>query len=179
MALLKGPVLNSKKLELKLPKVSFFGAGYSADDKHPGPKKIHRYHLKPQSYDIPVLNGNFHSRTSTPSQSEIKNTSLSGLQHPSKEKYFHNNKYNNKCSLSGPQHPPKVKYSESVPKLAIRNIRDTAYNSYIAETLFPLKSAIKSKKQIRFAEDPVTSQDHYCKENQTTPSQMDHQCGRS
>ena len=33
-------VLNSKKLELKCPRVSFFGAEYSADGIHPCPKKI-------------------------------------------------------------------------------------------------------------------------------------------
>ena len=33
-------VLNSKKLELKHPRVSFFGAEYSADGMHPCPKKI-------------------------------------------------------------------------------------------------------------------------------------------
>ena len=34
---------------------------------------------------------------------------------------------------------------------------DTAYDSYISETLYPLKSTIKPKKQTRFAGDPVTS----------------------
>ena len=33
-------VLNSKKLELKCPRVSFFGAEYSADGMHPCPRKI-------------------------------------------------------------------------------------------------------------------------------------------
>ena len=33
-------VLNSKKLELKCPRVSFFGVEYSADGMHPCPKKI-------------------------------------------------------------------------------------------------------------------------------------------
>ena len=33
-------VLNSKKLELKCPRVSFFGAEYSADGMHPCPKRI-------------------------------------------------------------------------------------------------------------------------------------------
>ena len=36
----EGLVLNSKKLELKRPKVSFFGAEYSVDGMHPCPKKI-------------------------------------------------------------------------------------------------------------------------------------------
>ena len=37
---LEGLVLNSKKLELKRPKVSFFGAEYSQDGMYPCPKKI-------------------------------------------------------------------------------------------------------------------------------------------
>ena len=40
VAQLEGLVLNSKKLELKRPKVSFFGAEYSVDGMHPCPKKI-------------------------------------------------------------------------------------------------------------------------------------------
>ena len=69
-------------------------------------------------------------------------------QHPPKVKY----------SLPGPVHPPKVKYfPETVPKLVIRCIGDTACDSYIAETLYPLKSAIKPNKQTRFAGDPVSS----------------------
>ena len=40
VAQLEGLVLNSKKLELKRPKVSFFGAEYSIDGMHPCPKKI-------------------------------------------------------------------------------------------------------------------------------------------
>ena len=63
-----------------------------------------------------------------------------------------------KYSLPRPPHPPKVKYfPDSVPKLVIRWVGDTAYDSYIAETLYPLKSAIKLKKQTRFAGDPVSS----------------------
>ena len=51
-----------------------------------------------------------------------------------------------------------MKYSsETVPKLVIRCIGDTAYDSYILETLVPLKSAITPKKQTRFVGDPVTS----------------------
>ena len=46
---------------------------------------------------------------------------------------------------------------KTVPKLIIKHIGDTAYYSYISETLYPLKSAIKPKKQTRFAGDPVTS----------------------
>ena len=41
VAQIEGLVLNSKKLELKRPRVSFFGAEYSADGMHPCPKKIH------------------------------------------------------------------------------------------------------------------------------------------
>ena len=40
VAKVEGLVLNSKKLELKRPRVSFFGAEYSADGMHPCPKKI-------------------------------------------------------------------------------------------------------------------------------------------
>ena len=47
--------------------------------------------------------------------------------------------------------------NNNVPKLVIRRVGDTAYDSYIAETLYPLKSAIKPKKQTRFAGDPVSS----------------------
>ena len=40
IAQIEGLILNSKKLELKHPRVSFFGAEYSADGMHPCPKKI-------------------------------------------------------------------------------------------------------------------------------------------
>ena len=40
MAQVEGLVLNSKKLELKPPRVSFFGAEYSTEGMHPCPKKI-------------------------------------------------------------------------------------------------------------------------------------------
>ena len=40
VAQLEGLVLNSKKLELKWPRVSFFRAEYSADGMYPCPKKI-------------------------------------------------------------------------------------------------------------------------------------------
>ena len=40
VAQIEGLVLNSKKLELKRPRVSFFGAEYSADGMHPCRKKI-------------------------------------------------------------------------------------------------------------------------------------------
>ena len=116
-----------------------------------------RSHLKPRSFDIPIISQYFNSRTSTPSQSEITRSSISGPQPPPKVKYSYNNR---NISLLGPlqaEHPPKVKYSETVPKNVIRCIGDTAYDSYISETLVPLKSAIKPKKQTRFAGDPVTS----------------------
>ena len=48
-------------------------------------------------------------------------------------------------------------FPETVPNIVIRCVGDTAYDSYIAETLYPLKSAIKPKKQTRFAGDPVSS----------------------
>ena len=40
VAQVEGLVLNSKKLELKHPRVSFFGVEYSADGMHPCLKKI-------------------------------------------------------------------------------------------------------------------------------------------
>ena len=40
VAQVEGLVLNSKKLELKHPRVSFFGAEYSAEGMHPCLKKI-------------------------------------------------------------------------------------------------------------------------------------------
>ena len=130
-----------------------------------------RSHLKPRCHDIPVIARNIACRISTPSQSEITENRLSRPQHPPKVKYSYNNKQNIsfqdhyeqhppkvKYSLSGPPHPPKVKYfPENVPKIVIRCIGDTAYDSYISETLYPLKSAIKPRKQTRFAGDPVSS----------------------
>ena len=107
-----------------------------------------RSHLKPRCHDIPVISHTFPCKTSTSSQSEITENQLPGPAHPPKVKY----------SLPRPPHPPKVKYfPDSVPKLVIRRVGDTAYDSYIAETLYPLKSAIKLKKQTRFAGDPVSS----------------------
>ena len=119
-----------------------------------------RSHLKPRCHDIPVIACNIACRTTTPSQSEITENRLSGMQHPPKAKYSYNNRQNIpfqdhyeqypskvKYSLPWPVHPPKVKYfPETVPKLVIRHIGDTAYDFYIAETLYPLKSAIKPKK---------------------------------
>ena len=40
VAQVEGLVLNSKKLELKHPRVSFFGVEYSKEGRHPCPKKI-------------------------------------------------------------------------------------------------------------------------------------------
>ena len=121
-----------------------------------------RSHLKPRSHDIPVLNQDFISGPHTPSQSEIFH---SGPAHPPKEKYSlgksHNNHFSN---ISGPAHPPKEKYSlsqpQSVPKLIIRCYGDTAFDSYIAETLIPLRSTFKPRNQTRFESDPVTSVRH-------------------
>ena len=119
-----------------------------------------RSHLKPRSFDIPIIAQYFTSRTSTPSKSEITKTGISGPQHPPKVIYFYNNEHNISFQDHCKQHPPKVKYLlKTVPKLVIRCIRDIVYDSDISETLVPLKSAIKIKKQMRFAGDPVTSQD--------------------
>ena len=118
-----------------------------------------RSHLKPRCHDIPIISRTLPSRTSTPSQSEITGKPLPGPRHPPKVKYSYNNKQNISFQDQYKQHPPKVKYfpNNSVPKLVIRQVGDTAYDSYIAETLYPLKSAIKPRKQTRFAGDPVTS----------------------
>ena len=133
-----------------------------------------RSHLKPRSHDIPVLNQAFISGPHTSSQSEIFH---SGPVHPPKEKYSlrttHNNRFSN---ISGPAYPPKEKYSLSQPqpvtKLIIRRYGDTAYDSYIAETMVPLRSAFKPRKQTRFESDPVTSVRHIparCSNTQPTP----------
>ena len=115
-------------------------------------------HIKLRSFDIPIISQYFTSRTSTPSQSEISKSGISRLQHPPKVKYFYNKEHNISFQDHYEQHPPKVKYlSKTVPKLVIRCMGDTAYDSYISETLYPLKSAIKPKKQTRFGGDPVTS----------------------
>ena len=93
-----------------------------------------RPHLKSRCHDIPVIAHNIACRTSTPSQSEITENQLSGLQHPPKVKYSYNDKQNIsfqdhyeqhppkvKYSLPEPVHPPKVKYfPETVLKLVIR-----------------------------------------------------------
>ena len=118
-----------------------------------------RSHLKPRCHDIPIISRTLLSGTSTPSQSEITENQLSGPKHPPKVKYFYNNKQNISFQDQYEQQPPKVKYfpNNSVPKLVIRRVGDTAYDSYIAETLYPLRSAIKPRKQTRFAGDPVSS----------------------
>ena len=123
-----------------------------------------RSHLKPRIHNIPVLNQAFISGPHTSSQSEISNSKITGPAHPPKEKYTrttHNNRFSN---ISGPAHPPKEKYSlsqpQSVPKLIIRRYGDTAYDSYIAETMVPLRSAFRPRKQTRFESDPVTSIRH-------------------
>ena len=106
-----------------------------------------RSHLKPRCHDIPII------------QSEITGKLLPRPKPPPKVKYSYNNKQNISFQNQYEQHPPKVKYlpNNSVPKLVIRRVGDTAYDSYIAETLYPLKSAIKLRKQTRFAGDPVSS----------------------
>ena len=118
-----------------------------------------RSHLKPRCHDIPIISHTLPSRTSTSSQSEITGKLLPGTKHPPKVKYFHNNEQNISFQDQYEQHPPKVKYfpNNNVPKLVIRRVGDTAYDSYTAETRYPLKSAIKPRKQTRFAGDPVTS----------------------
>ena len=117
-----------------------------------------RSHLKPRSHDIPMLNQDFTCRTTTPSQSEIFH---SGPAHLPKEKYTAENCNDMKYSLiSEPEHPPKEKYSQIIKKLVIRCIGDTAYDHYITETLVPLRSAFKPRKQTRFERDPVTSIRH-------------------
>ena len=118
-----------------------------------------RSHLKPRCHDIPVISCTLPSRTLTSSQSEITENRLPGPAHPPKVKYSYNNKQNISFQDHYEQHPPKVKYfpNNSVPKLVIRRVGDTAYDSYIAETLYPLKSAIKPRKQTRFGGDQVSS----------------------
>ena len=118
-----------------------------------------RSHLKPRCHDIPIISHTLRSRTSTSSQSEITGKPLPGTKQPPKVKYFHNNEQNISFQDQYEQHLPKVKYfpNNNVPKLVIRQVGDTPYDSYIAETLYPLKSAIKPRKQTRFAGDPVTS----------------------
>ena len=108
-----------------------------------------RSYLKPRCHDIPVIAHNIACRTSTSSQSEKTENWLSRLQHPPKVRYSYNNKQNIsfqdhykqhppnvKYSLPGPPHPPKVKYfPESVLKLVIRRVGDTAYDLYCRDTV--------------------------------------------
>ena len=70
-----------------------------------------RSHLKLRCHDIPVIAQNIACRISTPSQSEITENRLSGLQHPPKVKYSYNHKQNISFQDHYEQHPPKVKYS--------------------------------------------------------------------
>ena len=118
-----------------------------------------RSHLKPRCHDIPIISCTLPSRTSSSFQSEITENRLFGPKHLPKVKYSYNNKQNISFQDQYEQHPPKVKYfpNNNVPKLVIRQVGDTAYDSYIAETLYPLKSAIKPRKQTWFAGDPVSS----------------------
>ena len=118
-----------------------------------------RSHLKPRCHNIPIISCTLPSRTSTSSQSEITGKPLPGMKHPPKVKYFYNNEQNISFQDQYKQHPPKVKYfpNNNVPKLVNRRVGDTAYDSYIVETLYPLKSAIKPRKQTQFAGDPVSS----------------------
>ena len=63
-----------------------------------------RSHLKPRSFDIPVIRANMNARTATPSQSDVQNIFLSDPEHPPKVKYTTHN--NENISL-GPELPPK------------------------------------------------------------------------
>ena len=56
-------------------------------------------HLKPRSFNIPVISGNLHFRPLIPSPSEIKIISVSDFQHPPRVIYSYNNE---NISLSGP-----------------------------------------------------------------------------
>ena len=96
-----------------------------------------RSHLKPRCHDIPIISRTLPSRTSTSSQIEITRNWSSGLQHPPKVKYSYNNKQNISFQDQYEQHPPKVKYfpNNSVPKLVIRRVGDTAYDLYCRDTI--------------------------------------------
>ena len=57
-------------------------------------------------------------------------------------------------------------------KLIIECFGDTAYDYYIAETLVPLRSTIRPKKQKRFEDNPLTSVRHIlarCNKQPLTP----------
>ena len=149
-------------------------------------------HLKPRCHDIPVIARNIAYRFSTPSQSEITENRLSRLQHPPKVKYSYNNKQNIsfqdhyeqhppkvKYLLPGPSHPPKVKYfPETVPKIVIRCIGDTAYDLYFRDTVSTEKCHQAEEADEVCRGPSGQCQDHTCKQNQVTPSQMDHQSRR-
>ena len=118
-----------------------------------------RSHLKPRCHDIPIISRTLPSRTAnTLPKWNNRKTAFGTPKHPPKVKYSYNNKQNISFQDQYEQHPPKVYFpNNNVLKLVIRRVGDTAYNSYIAETLYPLKSAIKPRKQTRFAGDPVSS----------------------
>ena len=128
-----------------------------------------RSHLKPRCHDIPIIACNIACRTSTPSQSEITKDRLSRLQHPPKMKY----------SLPRPPHPPKVKYfPETVPKIIIRCVGDTAYDLYCRDTV-STEEHHEAQETDEVCRGPSEQcQDYTCKEDQVTPSQMDHQSRR-
>ena len=70
------------------------------------------------------------------------------------------------------QHTLPKRNTLSVPKLVTRRTGDTAYDSYIAEILIPLRSTFKPRKQTRFESNPVTSVRHIparCRPQTPTP----------
>ena len=141
----------------------FFKKGTPNKHKKGGapPKKTHSLKLVISEEE----NISNRASISGPAHPPEKKYSLSGPPHPPKEKYSlgtsHNNHFSN---ISGPTHPPKEKYSQpkSVPKFIIRHTGDTAYDSYIAETLIPLRSTFKPRKQDQVRERPCDQcQDTY------------------
>ena len=97
---------------------------------------------------------------STSSQSEITSLNISGPSHLLIVKYSYNNSYNNEnISLSGPPHPPKVKYSlktKSVPKLIVKSIGDTAYDSYCTD-ISSTEECHQAQEADQVCRDPLTS----------------------
>ena len=86
VAQVEGLVLNSKKLELKCPRVSFFGVEYSADGMHPCPKKIqgitemtpsHRQATAGQFHRNGHIHGELHA-TSVPSHQASQGNAETG-----------------------------------------------------------------------------------------------------
>ena len=77
------------------------------------------------------------------------------------------------------QHPPKVKHlPKTVPKLVIKPIGGTGYDSYISETL-STEECHPAKEADDICRGPSDQcQDHTCEEDKATPSQIDHQCRR-